>query len=54
MKTLNKKLLELIFEIQDEYPGDPELVEVVRDLTRVSKYLLRKELEKFNDENKNN
>jgi len=47
MEHLNEKILELIFEIQDTFPGDPELLEVIRDLTRVSKFLLSKELKKF-------
>jgi len=51
METLNKKLLELIFEIKKAYSDDPELSDVVRDLTRVSKYLLEKELKKFNNGN---
>jgi len=51
MKKLNEKVLELIFEIQDTFPGDPELTDVIRDLTRVSKFLLSKELKKFDDEN---
>ena len=50
MKRLNDKVLELIFEIQETYPGDPELTEVIRDLTRVSKFLLKNELKKFEDE----
>ena len=49
MEHLNEKVLELIFEIQDTFPGDPELTEVIRDLTRVSKFLLSKELKKFDD-----
>ena len=51
MEKLNDKVLELIFEIQETYPGDPELLEVIRDLTRVSKFLLKNELKKFDDEN---
>ena len=51
MEHLNEKVLELIFEIQDTFPGDSELIEVIRDLTRVSKFLLSKELKKFDNEN---
>ena len=54
MEHLNEKVLELIFEIQDTFPGDSELLEFIRDLNRVSKFLLRKELKKFDDENKDN
>ena len=50
MEHLNEKVLELIFEIQDTFPGDSELIEVIRDLTRVSKFLLSKELKKFDNE----
>jgi len=53
MEKLNDKVLELIFEIQDTYPGNPELTEVIRDLTRVSKFLLKNELKKFEDETQN-
>ena len=52
MEHLNEKVLILIKEIQDTYPGDPELTEVIRDLIRVSKFLLSKQLKKFDDENK--
>lgn len=49
---LNEKVLKLIKEIQVTFEGDPELSEVIRDLTRVSKFLIKKELKKFDDENK--
>ena len=51
MEHLNEKVLELIFEIQDTFPGDPDLPEIIRDLKRVSNTLLLKELKKFDDEN---
>ena len=50
MEHLNEKVLILIKEIQDTFPGDPDLPEVMRDLKRVSKFLLLKELKKFDDE----
>jgi len=53
MEILNEKILILIKEIQDTFKDDPELPEIIRDLTRVSKALLEKELKKFDDENKN-
>ena len=49
MEHLNEKVLELIKEIQDTFPGEPELSEIIRDLTRISKILLIKELKKFDD-----
>ncbi len=53
MKNLNERVLELIKEIQKTFESDPEFAaEVIRDLTRVSKLLLEKELKKINDENK--
>lgn len=51
MKTLNEKILELIYEIQDTFEDDPELPEMIRDLTRVSKILVEKGLEKYKTEN---
>ena len=50
MKKLNDKVLELIKEIRDAFENDPELPEMIRDLTRVSKILVEKDLEKYKDE----
>ena len=50
MEHLNEKVLELIKEIQDTFPGDPDLPEIIRDLSRVSNTLLLKELKKYDDE----
>ena len=50
MKNLNEKVLLLIKEIRDTYKDDTDLPEIIRDLTRVSKYLVIKELKKFDDE----
>lgn len=50
MEHLNEKVLELIKEIRDTFKDDPELPEVIRDLTRISKFLIKKELEKYKDE----
>ena len=50
MEHLNEKVLELIKEIQDTFPGDPDLPEIIRDLIRVSRYLLSKQLKKFDNE----
>ena len=52
MEHLNEKVLELIKEIKDTFPDDPDLPEIIRDLTRLSRTLLIKELKKFDDENK--
>jgi len=49
MKNLNEKLLKLIKEIHDTFVNDSELPEVERDLKRVSKFLLKNELKKFDD-----
>ncbi len=49
MEHLNEKVLELILEIKVFFKDDPDLPEVIRDLTRVSKFLLNKELKKFDD-----
>ena len=47
MKNLNEKVLELISEIQKVLKDDPGFAEeVIRDLTRVSKLLIEKELSK--------
>lgn len=55
MKNLNEKVLELIKEIQKTFEDDPEFAaEVIRDLTRVSKLLIKNELKLFDDELKNN
>ena len=51
MEHLNTKVLELIRDVRDTFKDDPELPEVIRDLTRVSKFLLKNELKKFDDEN---
>ena len=53
MEHLNEKVIELIKEIQDTFKDDPDLPEVMRDLKRVSKFLLSKQLKKFEDENNN-
>ncbi len=50
MKNLNEKVLELISEIQKTFKDDPELPEILRDLTRVSKFLIKNELKKFDNE----
>ena len=50
MEHLNEKVLILIKEIQDTFPSDPDLPEIIRDLTRLSRTLLIKELKKFDDE----
>ena len=50
MKNLNEKVLKLISEIKDALKDDPELPEMIRDLTRVSKILLEKELDKYKTE----
>ena len=50
MKNLNDKVLELIKEIRDTFKNDPELPEMIRDLTRISKILVEKELEKYKTE----
>ena len=50
MEHLNEKVLELIKEIKDTFPGDPDLPEIIRDLTRLSNTLFIKELKKFDDE----
>ena len=52
MEHLNEKVIKLIKEIQDTFPCDPDLPEVIRDLIRVSKFLLSKQLKKFDDESK--
>lgn len=49
MKNLNEKVLLLIKEIQDTFKDDPDLPGVIRDLIRVSKFLVSKELKKFDD-----
>ena len=49
MEHLNEKVLELMYEIQDTFPGDPDLPEIIRDLTRLSNTLFIKELKKFDD-----
>ncbi len=50
MEHLNKKVLELISEIQVAFKNDPEFAEeLTRDLIRVSKALLLKELKKFDN-----
>ena len=49
MEHLNEKVIELIKEIQDTFKDDPDLPEVRRDLIRVSKFLLSKQLKKFDD-----
>ena len=51
MEHLNEKVIELIKEIQDTFPGDPDLPEIIRDLTRLSNTLFIKQLKKFDDEN---
>ena len=53
MEHLNEKVIGLIKDIQDTFPGDPDLPEIIRDLKRVSNTLLLKELKKFDDENNN-
>ena len=50
MEHLNDKVLELIKEVNVAFKDDPELPEIIRDLTRISKALLGKELKKFDDE----
>ncbi len=51
MKHLNEKVLELISEVQKVLKNDPEFAEeLIRDLTRISKLLIEKELEKYKDE----
>ena len=49
MEHLNEKVIELIKEIQDTFKDDPDLPEIIRDLTRLSNTLLIKELKKFDD-----
>ena len=49
MEHLNEKVLELIREIKNTFKDDPDLPEIIRDLTRVSKILLLKELKKYKD-----
>jgi len=49
MKNLNGKVLELILEIKVFFKDDPDLPGVIRDLIRVSKFLVSKELKKFDD-----
>jgi len=50
MEHLNKKVLELIRDVRDTFKNDPEFAEeIMRDLTRISKLLLSKELKKFDD-----
>ena len=51
MEHLNEKVIELIKEIQDTFPSDPDLPEIIRDLTRLSNTLFIKELKKFDDGN---
>ncbi len=51
MQTLNEKVIVLITELNEQFSNDAELPEVIRDLTRVSKFLIKNELKKFDDEN---
>ncbi len=48
---LNGKVIVFTRELNEQFSNDAELPEVIRDLTRVSKFLLKNELKKFEDEN---
>ena len=52
-QTLNERLIVLIHDLNEQFSNDVELPEVIRDLTRVSKFLIKNELKKFENENKN-
>ncbi len=54
MQTLNERVIVLIHDLNEQFSNDAELPEVIRDLTRVSKFLIKKELKKFDDETKDN
>ena len=49
--TLNEQTLSLIQALNTHFGKDRELPEVVRQLERVSKYLVSKQLKTFDDEN---
>ena len=48
--TLNEQTLSLIQALNTHFGNDRELPEVVRQLERVSKYLVSKTLKTFDDE----
>lgn len=51
MKNLNDKVLELIKEANISLKDDPVFAEeIIRDLTRISRILLDKELKQFSEE----
>ena len=50
MKNLNDKVLELIKEANISLKDDPVFAEeIIRDLTRISKLILNKELKQFSE-----
>lgn len=49
--TLNEDVLSLMRDLNIYYSDDTELPEVIRQLERVSQYLVKKQLKTFEDEN---